>query len=256
MRPDVWNPTQYERFRGERRQPFDDLVALVEPRANMRIVDLGCGTGDLTRELHERFAAASTLGVDRSGQMLARAGSSSRPGLSFLQADIAGFSPAEPFDLVLSNAAIQWVPDHRALLPRLARLVAEEGQLAIQIPASRGPIYPVAQEIAAREPFRTALGGWTRPDPVLQPEDYARLLYDLGFERQHVHLQIYPHVLASRDEVIEWVRGTLLTSYQERMSAPLYEDFLAAYRARLFEALEDRRPFFFPFSRILCWASR
>lgn len=256
MRPDVWNPAQYERFRAERRQPFDDLVALVEPRANMRIVDLGCGTGDLTRELHERFAAASTLGVDRSGQMLTRTPASSRPGLRFLLADLAGFSAAEPFDLVLSNAAIQWVPDHRTLVPRLARLVAGEGQLAIQIPASRGPIYPAAQEIAAREPFRSALGGWTRPDPVLQPEDYAGMLYDLGFRRQQVRLQIYPHILASRDEVIEWVRGTLLTSYQERMPAPLYDEFLAAYRARLFEELEDRRPFFFPFPRILCWASR
>jgi trans-aconitate 2-methyltransferase len=256
MQKDFWNPAQYERFRAERRQPFDELFSLIEPRPYMRTVDLGCGTGDLTRELHDGLSARSTLGIDRSGRMLERAAERTVPGLTFAQAEIAGFSSAEPFDLVFSNAALQWVPDHPALFARLTHLLDDNGQLAVQVPASRGPIYTVAREIASTEPFSTALGGWLPDDPVLPPDGYASVLFDLGFRQQRVLLRIYPHVLPSRDHVIEWVKGTLLTTYQERMPAPLFDSFLAAYRRRLFEDLEDTRPFFFPFSRILCWAAR
>lgn len=254
--PDLWNPAQYERFRAERRQPFDELLAMVEPRPHMRIVDLGCGTGDLTHHLHETLAAASTLGIDKSGRMLSRAGGQGPAGLSFAQADLAEFTRGEPFDLVFSNAALQWTSNHPALLARLTRLLAEDGQLAVQVPASRGPIYSAAQEVAASEPFRTALEGWQRDDPVLHADEYASVLFTLGYTRQRVLMRIYPHVLASRDEVVEWVKGTLLTSYQERMPASLFDAYLEAYRARLFQDLADTRPFFFPFPRILFWAAR
>lgn len=253
---DLWNPVQYERFRAERRQPFDELLAMIEPRPRMRIVDLGCGTGDLTRDLHEKLAAASTIGIDRSGRMLSRASGQPLAGLSFAQADLAGFTSPDPFDLVLSNAALHWTPDHPALLARLTRLLADDGQLAVQVPASRGPIYSVAREVAAAEPFRTALGGWLPIDPVLHADEYASVLFKLGYQRQRVLMRIYPHVLGSREDVVEWVKGTLLTSYQERMSASLFDAYLEAYRARLFEQLADTRPFFFPFPRILFWAAR
>jgi trans-aconitate 2-methyltransferase len=254
---DFWNPRQYERFRSERRQPFDELLAMIEPRPRMRIVDLGCGTGDLTRELHETLGAASTLGIDRSGRMLSRArGQTPLERLSFAQADLAEFTSPEPFDLVFSNAALQWTPDHPALLAGLTRLLADDGQLAVQVPASRGPIYSVAREVGAAEPFRTALGGWVLDDPVLRADEYASLLFKLGYERQRVLMRIYPHILASREEVVEWVKGTLLTSYQERMPASLFDAYLDAYRARLFQELADTRPFFFPFPRILFWGGR
>lgn len=253
---DYWNPAQYERFRAERRQPFDELFAMIEPRPHMRVVDLGCGTGDLTRELHDGLSARSTVGVDRSGRMLERAAGRATPGLSFTQMEIAGFSSDEPFDLVFSNAALHWVSDHPALFARLTAMLTGDGQLAVQVPASRGPIYAVAREVAARDPFRTALGRWLPDDPVMPPDAYASLLFGLGFPRQRVLLRIYPHVLPSREGVVEWVKGTLLTTYQERMPAAIFESYLDAYRARLFQELSDTRPFFFPFSRILCWASR
>jgi trans-aconitate 2-methyltransferase len=148
------------------------------------------------------------------------------------------------------------VPDHPALLARLTGLVADHGQLAIQVPTFRHPIYAAATAVAAAEPFRSALGGWTLESPVLEPEEYARLLFDLGHREQQVRLQVYAHVLPSREDVIEWVKGTLLTSYQERLPAECYDAFLRAYRERLFTMIADERPFLFTMSRMLCWARR
>ncbi|HVB38253.1 MAG TPA: methyltransferase domain-containing protein [Vicinamibacterales bacterium] len=253
---DPWNPSQYERFRAERRQPFDDLLALVERRPLLRVVDLGCGTGEATRDLHRALQAASTLGLDRSARMLQRARAFEEPGLTFVEQDIGALPADARFDLIFSNAALQWLPDHPALIARLTHAVAENGQLAFQVPASGHPARRVAADVAATEPFRSALGGWTRQDPVLAPEEYARLLHRLGYRRQHVRLQIYPHILPDRDAVLEWVKGTLLTAYEERLAADLYPAFLDAYRARLLDELEDARPFFYPFARILCWAGR
>src|SRR5450432_4147585 len=130
---DTWNPAQYERFRAERAQPFHDLLALVEPRPSMRAIDLGCGTGDMTLVLHEKLKAQETLGIDRSSAMLAKAPRAD--GLRFEEAEIATFSGG-PYDLIFSNAALHWVPDHPALLRKLRTMLAPGGQLAVQMPAS------------------------------------------------------------------------------------------------------------------------
>jgi trans-aconitate 2-methyltransferase len=111
----------------------------------------------------------------------------------------------------------------------------------------------VAGELAAEEPFRSALGDWRGPAPVRAPEWYATLLDRLGLAEQHVRLQVYLHHLAARDEVVEWVGGTLLTAYAERLPAELFERFLDRYRRRLLPLLEDERPYRYPFKRILLW---
>jgi trans-aconitate 2-methyltransferase len=256
MPRDAWNPSQYERFAAERRQPFDDLRALVEPEPGMRIVDLGCGTGELTAELHEAFAARETLGIDRSAKMLERSTRFARPGLRFAPGDIAAFSADREWDLLFSNAALQWVGEHEHLVPRLAAALAPGGQLAIQVPANFDHAsHRVAAEVAAEEPFAQALEGRpARVLGVLAPEAYATLLDRCGFARQHVRLQVYGHHLASRDEVVEWVRGTLLTAYEDALPPGLFPLFLERYRERLLPRLPDTRPFFFPFKRLLLWA--
>lgn len=250
-----WNPEQYERFRDERSQPFFDLLELVVPVPGGRVIDLGCGTGTLTRVLHERTQAGETLGIDSSPAMLARAAEVAGGGLSFMAADIGEFSSERPFDLVFSNAALQWLPDHPGLLRRLARLVAPGGQLAFQVPANADhPSHLLAHAVAREEPFATALGGYARDWPVLAPEAYAALLDTLGFERVHVRLQVHLHRLASSDEVVEWVRGTLLTDYERRMSAELWAAYLERYRARLREAIGQQAPYLYTFKRILVTA--
>lgn len=255
---DTWNPTQYDKFQAEREKPFFDLVDMIEPRPGMRIVDLGCGTGRLTRALHERGAARETIGIDRSPKMLEQQGYDLPPSLRFEVGAIEDFpGTLGTFDLIFSNAAFHWVADHRSLLDRLARALAPGGQIAFQLPAQHDTTtHIVADELAAAEPYRSALKGWNRAQPVLGPDEYARVLYRLGFADPQVRLIVYPHVLARRDDVIEWVKGTLLTEYARHLPAEMYEAFLRDYRSQLLPRLEATEPFFYPFKRILCWGKR
>ena len=253
----TWDPEQYHRFRGERRQPFFDLLALVRPRPQMRVVDLGCGTGELTRVLHQHLAARETLGIDSSDTMLAKSQAFAGNGLSFEHGDLRAGRCDSHYDLVFSNAALHWVPDHEGLFHHLTTTLAPGGQLAVQVPANFDhPTHVVGAEVAGEEPFRTALAEHTHPSAVLTPDAYALLLAQLGYREQHVRLQVYLHSLASREEVVEWVKGTLLVGYQQRMPAELFARFLGRYRACLLPQLDDRRPYFYPFKRLLLWAMR
>jgi trans-aconitate 2-methyltransferase len=252
-----WNPEQYGRFRDERARPFFDLLDLVQPRPGMRVVDLGCGTGELTREMHRRLAARETIGIDNSPAMLAKSAVFAGDGLRFEQGDIAAFTSEEDYDLVFSNAALHWIPDHETLLPRLAVALTATGQLAVQVPANDDHAsHATAVEVAREAPFREALGGHVRQSPVLVPEVYATHLHRLGFREQHVRLQVYAHELESREAVVEWVRGSVLAAYERRLPAELWPRFLERYRERLLPKLEDARPFFYPFKRVLLWGSR
>src|SRR4051794_23858151 len=114
-----WDPGQYERFKAERSRPFFDLLALVGRAPGGRAVDLGCGTGELTRELHRHLQAAETLGLDSSPEMLARSAAFAGGGLAFQQGDLATFADEDHWDVVFSNAALHWTGDHPALLARL-----------------------------------------------------------------------------------------------------------------------------------------
>lgn len=259
MTTDTWNPVQYEKFQREREQPFVDLLAMIRPAPRMRIVDLGCGTGKLTRDLHERLDAGETIGLDRSARMLAaQDGAQLPPGLSFTNETIESFLQRDgTFDLIFSNAVFHWIEDHPALLAKLARRLAPGGQLAFQVPAMHGdPSHLVADALSAEEPFVSALGGWRRANTVLTPDEYSRLLFRLGFESPRTCLVVYPHVLADRDAVVEWVKGTLLAEYEKHMPATLFARFVEEYRERLLPRFEDTRPFFYPFKRVLCWGQR
>jgi trans-aconitate 2-methyltransferase len=261
---DAWRPEQYQKFAGERAQPFWDLLDLVERRQISRAVDLGCGTGELTEAAATRLAVEDMTGIDSSPAMLQQAKGRSRPGLRFAGGDIGSWSSGGDHDLmnlVLANASLHWVPDHAAVLQRWWTAIAPGGQLAVQMPANADhPSHLVAVEVGAAEPFRTALGGTPPPDPVaanvLAPEQYAILLDRLGAARQHVRLQVYPHVLASSADVVEWVKGTSLTRFLSALPAELHEPFVAEYRRRLLAAIGDHAPYFYPFKRILFWASK
>jgi trans-aconitate 2-methyltransferase len=254
---DTWKPAQYERFREERRAPFLDLLALVRARPGMRVLDLGCGTGEPTRDLHRRLGAAETLGLDSSDAMLARCRDFVEPGLRFEKGDLAAWESTAPWDLVFSNAALHWVPGHERLFERFTSMLRPGGQLAVQVPLSfDDPSHRCAEELAAEDPYRTALSGWAPHWPMLSPDGYAALLDGLGYVEQDVRVQVYPHRLASRDDVVEWLRGTLLTDYEKRLPADLFTAFLEAFRARIRKERPDTRPHFFPYKRLLLWAQR
>lgn len=255
MTADAWDPAQYERFREERQQPFYDLLKLVLPHKGMRVLDLGCGTGELTRALHRHVKAAATLGLDSSEAMLARANELHDKGLSFRKGRIEDIDDRGAWDLVLSNAALHWVDDHPALLSRLTNALAAGGQLAVQMPANQDHAsHVVAEALAKEKPFASALGNAGPRQHVLPLERYAELLSALGYRQQSVHMQVYTHRLPSHEGVIEWVKGALLTDLRQRLGEDLYATFLARYRERLLPLLEDKRPYLYTFKRVFLWA--
>lgn len=254
---DPWKPRQYLRFGGERRQPFFDLMGLVQPKSDMQVADLGCGTGELTRELHRHLKARETLGIDSSDSMLEKARGFEGDGVRFKKGDIEEVAGTERWDLVFSNAALHWLPDHPQLLRRLAASLTDEGQIAVQVPANHDhPSSTLAAEVGRESPFREAMGGYIRESKVLEPEAYAALLNELGFREQHVRMQVYNHPMSSWEEVVEWQKGALLTAYERRMPEELYDAFLEQYRERLGRRLEEASPYLFLFKRILFWGSR
>jgi trans-aconitate 2-methyltransferase len=251
----TWDPSQYERFQSQRAQPFRDLVQLLEPTPAPHVVDLGCGTGELTSELHESLGAGQTLGLDNSVEMLSRAQGLSVPGLSFHRGSIEDFRAERTFDVVFSNAALHWCADHPRLLEKLTSALRPGGQLAVQVPANVDhPAHRLAEQVFQEEPFRSAARAPTPPWPVLPPREYAEQLFRLGFVRQHVRLQIYGHVLPSAAEVVEWTKGTLLTGYEDRLPPDVFPRFVETYRARVEASLGTGSPYFYGFARILMWA--
>ena len=215
----------------------------------MRVVDFGCGTGELTRALHDHLQAEETIGIDSSETMLLKSASFGTEMLRFERGDIEGFVTDRPYDLVFSNAALHWIEDHERLFARLTSFLAPHGQLAVQMPYNHDhPSQTIAAELAPQ------FGAEPRRPPLLPPERYAELLHRLGFVRQHVRIQVYGHVLPSSRDVAEWTKGSTLTEYQRKLGGR-YEAFIVAYSERLVAALGDARPCFFPFKRLLVWAS-
>ena len=249
-----WDPERYEKFKSERYAPFDDLVKLVQVRDGLRVIDLGCGTGELTARLADALPGSDVLGIDSSPDMLARAEERARPGLRFELRPIE--SVDGEWDLIFSNAAIQWVDDHPALVPRLLSLVPPGGQVVVQLPVNHGhPTQRFMVELAGEAPFREALDGWTQRWPVLTVDVYAELLYACGGREITIFEKVYPHVLDDADALADWMSGTALLAYFQRLPEELHGPFMERYRERL-RARYPSRPVFFGFRRVLFAATR
>lgn len=224
-----WDPRQYLRFAGERLRPALDLLAQVPLAAPASVVDLGCGPGNVTAVLRQRFPEAVLLGVDGSAAMLDKA-RLAVPGASFIEGDFANWTPdgAAP-NLIYSNAALHWVGRHETLLPRLASLLAPGGVLAVQMPAMHhAPLRRLQYTVAADGPWAEALRGVGSAPPVLEPGAYWDLL------RPHVAaLDIwettYLHVLQGEDAVGEWASGSSLRPFLDPLPANQRAAFQRAY---------------------------
>ena len=254
---DLWQPDVYERFKAERDKPFLDLLGMLALAPGGRMVDLGCGTGELTARAHRTLGVSETVGLDRSEAMLERARAQVASGLRFASADVATVEPDGDYDVVLSNAVLHWIPDHEHVIARWAGALRPKGQIAVQVPANfDSPSHTVGFEVAAEpdfEPYLREVIDAPR-QRVLAPEQYSDLLFDLGFAEQHVRLQVYLHVLPSTADVVEWTRATFLLQFEERLEPAVYERFIDRYRARLIEVCGDRSPYPFTFKRILLHA--
>ena len=209
-----WNPEQYARFADERGRPFDDLLARVVPhRPPGLVVDLGCGTGALTARLAERWPGARVVGVDSSPDMIARARQLGTDRLSFVEADLRSWTPPAPVDVLVTNAALQWVPDALGLLPRLVAGLAPGGVLALQVPASfDAPSHRLLHELRRADPWQKLVGDAVAPQlaRATASADAASHLAVLAVSGCRVDAweTTYLHVLAGEDPVLEWMRGT------------------------------------------------
>lgn len=243
-----WDPNQYHKFQAQRSAPFYDLLALVEVRPNLKVVDLGCGTGELTRQLADALPNSDVTGLDSSPQMLEKAASFSSPSLRFEQGDQAQLEGE--WDLIFSNAALHWSENHAELIRSLYGKLRPGGQIAVQVPSNFNHIsHQIIRETAAEEPFRTLLHGYQRYAPVLSIDQYGQLLYGCGAEAIVVFEKIYPHILEDSDAVVEWISGTACVPYFERLGAH-QDSFVAAIREKMRAAL-PQTPVFYPFRRTI-----
>lgn len=243
-----WDPNLYHKFQAERSAPFFDLLELVEIRPHLRVVDLGCGTGELTRRLANALPDSDVTGLDSSGQMLANAASYAGPRLHFEQGDQAQLTGE--WDLIFSNAALQWSENHEQLIPRLYERLLPGGQIAVQVPSNHTHIsHQIYRETAGEEPFKTVLKGFQRYAPVLSIDEYARLFFDCGADEINVFEKIYAHVLEDSNAVVEWISGTALVPYFERLGE-YKEKFVEALHEKMRRALPGS-PVFYPFRRTL-----
>lgn len=206
----MWDPTQYSHFRDERKRPFFELLARVDVDAPAHVADLGCGTGDLTRVLAERWKGARVYGVDSSGAMVEEARRRPSPeSLSFEVADLAGWEPPAPLEVLFSNAALHWLPDHGELLRGLVAKLAPGGVLAFQVPANfSAPSHRLIDEVRALPRFAAKLESVRRAysEPITT---YEALLSGLGLAVDAWETT-YLHVLSGEDAVLEWLLGTTL----------------------------------------------
>ncbi|WP_342376646.1 methyltransferase domain-containing protein [Myxococcus stipitatus] len=206
----MWDPTQYTRFRDERKRPFFELLSRVDVDAPRQVADLGCGTGDLTRVLAERWPGAVVCGVDSSVEMVEEARRRPAPeGVRFEVGELAGWEPPAPLDVLVSNAALHWVPDHAALMGRLVAKLAPSAVLAFQVPANfEAASHRLVDEVRRLPRFAPKLGAG-RARPVETLERYESLLAGLGMTVDAWETT-YLHLLPGEDAVLQWLLGTTL----------------------------------------------
>jgi trans-aconitate 2-methyltransferase len=252
----TWDPQQYARFAGHRLRPALDLITRISIEHPQTVVDLGCGTGNVTRMLRSRWPEASITGVDGSPQMLAEARKVVTD-IVWEQSDVAAWNPPGKFDLVFSNAALHWLDDHSVLFARISGRVAPGGVLAVQMPRNFGAAsHTLIHELACRPTWHDALGGLLRAQPVLAPAAY----YDLLAPRVR-SLDIweteYLQILEGENPVAEWTKGTWLAPFLDALAPGQRVAFEAEYRRLVAQAYprEADGKTLFPFRRLFIVAT-
>ncbi len=252
----AWNPETYNQFKSERFTPFYDLLALAKVKPGLEIIDLGCGTGELTSKLAHAMPESRVLGIDSSEEMLNDSKAFANDRLRFERRSIEEqMESDQKFDLVFSNAAIQWVEDHESSFSKIISMVKPGGQLLIQMPAQHHNISnQLLNELADREPFKSALQGWKRDSPVLDIENYARMLFEHRSRVMTVYEKIYPLILQDSNALFEWVSGTAMIPFIERLDAETKDQFIEEYKKILHQHFE-KSPVFYAFKRMIIEAT-
>jgi trans-aconitate 2-methyltransferase len=250
----MWDPAQYLRFAGERSRPFGELMARVGAEDPKRVADLGCGPGELTALLAARWPGAEVTGVDSSPKMIEAARACPDPAaarIQFTLGDLRDWQPAGPHDVIVSNAVLQWLPDHLAVLARWPALLAPGGWLAVQVPGNFDqPSHQILRDLAASPRWRPLLRGVPLNRQSAEPAQYLDLLARAGCEVDAWETT-YQHVLPGDDPVLEWYKGSGLRPVLAALDPPAAAEFVAEYGAAA-RAAYPRRPYgtVLPFRRV------
>lgn len=253
----TWDPALYLAFRNERTRPAFELAARVTVVAPVRVMDLGCGPGNSTAILRERWPDAQIDGLDADPAMIETA-MASDPRVRWLRADANTWAAVAEYDVVFSNALLQWLPKHEELLPRLFHAVRPGGALAVQIPAHLGSAVQRDIRATADEPrWRTRTAHAREALEAHEPAFYYDALCPLA-SRLDVWLTEYQHVLTSPNDILNWMRGTGLRPFLAALPIEEHAAFEADLLARLEQSYPRRRDgrVLFPFRRLFAIAYR
>jgi trans-aconitate 2-methyltransferase len=232
----MWDPKQYHWYQDERARPFFELLDRVEHHVNqlpVRIADLGCGTGELTANLLNRWPEAVIYGIDSSAEMLAKARGLVVPGkLEFVQADLRVWKPPAKLDVLVSNATLQWLPDHDQLIPHLAGMLRSGGILAFQVPGYfEGR--RLFKELRDSPRWKDRVGSQTGSLTILPDVAfYVQILAKLGFKVDAWQTTYY-HILQGENAVLEWVKGTMLRPVLSNLNEEEGNEFLQELNTEL-----------------------
>jgi trans-aconitate 2-methyltransferase len=252
----VWDPRTYLEFADERSRPFVDLLSRVQPADPKLVVDLGCGPGQLTASLADRWPAAQIVGLDSSPEMIKQAMKFAGPRVSFLVQDLRAWQPETPVDVIISNATLQWVPGHRELLPLLISALSPKGWLAFQVPGNFDePSHRLLRQLAADPRYAPLLTDLAWPDSA-NAAAYLDDLAELGCSVDGWETT-YLHVLSGPNPVFRWISGTGARPVLQALPDDQRAEFVAEYQQLLDEAYPSR-PYgtVLPFRRIFVVAHR
>lgn len=252
-----WDPEIYNKFKNIRYQPFYDLIDFIQPVADMKAIDLGCGTGEQTAILADKFPEANFLGVDSSVEMLEQSKSLQTDNLQFRKATTEEtINSGEKWDLIFSNAALQWSNDHEILFPQLIKLINSKGQFAVQMPLQpENKLNIILSELVDGEPFKSYLKEYKRDSPVLKMDDYAQILFDGGLKDLQLLQKVYPIIANDHDTLYNFISGSALIPYIERLEGDQKELFIQTFKERIATHFPNL-PAIYSFKRLLIYGQK
>ena len=245
-----WNPETYNKFKEERYQPFYDLISHIHHKPGMKIIDLGCGTGELTKILADQFKESTVLGIDTSAEMLSKA--PQQKNLIFLQSSIENeVAKSDQWDLIVANASLQWVENHHQLFPGIFAKLSENGQVAIQMPSQKeNKLNQILHELAHEDPFYSFLQNTIRDSPLLSLDDYTSIFFSHGAHEVVIYQKVYPLIVKSTDSLYEFISGTALIPYIEKLNDDLKIKFEQEFKNRIAKSFTSS-PLVYAFKRII-----
>ena len=252
-----WNPEIYNRYKDIRFKPFYDLLSLIEEVPDMKGIDLGCGTGEQTATITHRFKSASILGIDSSAEMLEKSKEYENNRLKFELQSIEDAVHSDPkWDLVFSNAALQWLENHKELFPKVIHLLNPGGQLAIQMPVQTDNVLnQMLLELVQEERYAKLFNNFVRESPVLSMDEYAQILFENGIEEIDIMQKVYPIIAENADQLLEFISGSALIPYLELLEGEEKTNFVTAYKEKI-KYHFHKFPAIYAFKRLLIYGKK